>query len=159
MDDGVVVDVGGIFGDGLMDFVVDLCWVWMMGIAPISSSIPSPLYLLYILFIVVLDEEMGGEIVVVVVVDNDDGFEDVDVDLDGFGLCTNVAIATFVHLLLFLLFILLFGVFVVGGVGLIGLDEGDEEEDEDDDDADIDGDFDGFDGFNNGDNDPSLSPS
>ena len=150
MDGGVVVVVGGIFVDGLVDFVGDLWGVWLMGIVPISSFISSPLYLLYILFIIVLDEEMGGEIVVVVIVDDDDEFEDVDVEMDGFGLCTNVAIATFVHLLLILLFILLFGIFVVGGVGSIGLDESDGEEDEDEDEGDIDGDLDGFDGIDDG---------
>ena len=88
---------------------------------------------------------MGEDVVVVVGDDDDDMFEDVDVDWDEFGLCTNVAIATFVHSLLNLSFILLFGIFVVGGVGLIGLDEGDKEKDEDGDDEDIDGDLDGFD--------------
>ena len=101
---------------------------------------------------------MGGENVVFVV-DDDDELEDVEVDMDGFGVCTNVAIATFVHLLKLLLFILLFGIFVVGGVGLIGLDEWDGEEDEDKDDGDIDGDLNGFDGFNDGENVLSLSPS
>ena len=90
---------------------------------------------------------------------DDEVVVDVDVDMDGLELCTNVAIATFVHLLLILLFILLFDIIVVGGDGLIGLDEWDGEEDEDDDDEDIDGGLEGFDGFNDGEYVPSLSPS
>ena len=78
----VVVVVVGVFGDFVGDIVGDLEWFGLIGDGAIASSIPSPLFLLFILFIDILDEGMGGEIGVVVVDDNDDELEDIGEDLE-----------------------------------------------------------------------------